>query len=49
MKIKLEHIPISEVVEGYFDDAEKLDWFETINIAGEKLTEQEMRFLQVND
>ena len=25
------------------DDAEKLDWFETINIAGEKLTEQEMR------
>ena len=25
------------------DDSEKLDWFETINIAGEKLTEQEMR------
>ena len=23
MKIKLEHIPIGEVVEGYFDDAEK--------------------------
>lgn len=25
------------------DDKEKLDWFETINIAGEKLTEQELR------
>ena len=25
------------------DDKEKLDWFETINIAGEKLTPQEMR------
>ena len=25
------------------DDEEKLNWFETINIAGEKLTEQEMR------
>ena len=25
------------------DDTKKLDWFETINIAGEKLTEQEMR------
>jgi hypothetical protein len=24
-------------------DSEKLDWFETINIAGEKLTEQELR------
>lgn len=25
------------------DDKERLDWFETINIAGEKLTEQELR------
>ncbi len=25
------------------DDVEKLDWFRTINIAGEKLTEQELR------
>lgn len=25
------------------DDREKLDWFRTINIAGEKLTEQELR------
>ena len=25
------------------DDSEKLDWFETINIAGEKLTKQELR------
>ena len=25
------------------DDKEKLDWFKTINIAGEKLTEQELR------
>jgi hypothetical protein len=25
------------------DDSEKLEWFETINIAGEKLTDQEMR------
>ena len=25
------------------DDKEKLDWFETINIAGEKLTKQELR------
>ena len=24
-------------------DSEKLDWFETINIAGEKLTDQELR------
>lgn len=29
------------VCEG--DDREKLDWFRTINIAGEKLTEQELR------
>jgi len=26
-----------------WDDKEKLDWFKTINIAGEKLTEQELR------
>ena len=25
------------------DDSEKLEWFGTINIAGEKLTEQELR------
>ena len=25
------------------DDKEKLDWFKIINIAGEKLTEQELR------
>jgi uncharacterized protein YjbI with pentapeptide repeats len=24
-------------------DTEKLDWFKTINIAGEKLTDQELR------
>ncbi len=24
-------------------DSEKLDWFETVNIAGEKLTDQELR------
>ncbi len=27
------------------DDSEKLDWFRTINIAGEKLTDQELKML----
>lgn len=31
------------VYQCYGEDSEKLDWFRTINIAGEKLTEQELR------
>lgn len=42
MKIEPHTITVRELVAGYRNDDEKLEWFKTINIAGKELTDQEL-------